>query len=71
MKASRPGGPMRASWVVDEGDVVLELVDIVNGGGTRMHFDTPAYAQAWLDALTYDLDVLTAQPHGIADEGVA
>jgi hypothetical protein len=62
---------MRASWVIDEGEVVLALVDIVHGGGTRLRFDAPADAQAWLDGLTYDLDVLTSQPHGIADEDVA
>jgi len=71
MNGARPGGPLRASWTVDEGDVVLVLADIVHGGGTRLRFDTPAYAQAWLDALTYDLDVLSAQLHGIADEDVA
>ena len=71
MKDSRPGGPMRASWTIDEGDIVLVLADTIHGGGTRLHFDTPAYAQAWLDALTYDLDVLSSQPHGIADEGEA
>jgi hypothetical protein len=44
MNGARPGGPLRASWTIDEGDVVLVLADMVHGGGTRLRFDTPAFA---------------------------
>jgi hypothetical protein len=56
MNGARPGGPLSAHWVVDAGEVVLVFADTVHGGGIRLRFETPAYAQCFLDGLAMDLD---------------
>lgn len=58
MTGERPGGPMRANWTIDEGAVVLVLADTTHGGGVRLRFDSPAWAQAFIDGLAMDLERL-------------
>ena len=51
MPDARTGGPVIAKFEEQDGGVVLRFDDAQSGGGMRLHFPSPAWAQTWLDEL--------------------
>lgn len=60
MPDARPGGALNLQWSrLASGHVELYLQDKEHGGGTRIQFQSPAWAQVFIDDLERNLAELS------------